>query len=418
MKLQIENWIIEKGYSNNVKGLFNESVICYRNGACRGSLIFSYIGFLTIIKETIIKAQRPSNFAEPEWGSLIQKINNDEYWEKEVYEALIRVVKPIFPLNENLREQLRYWKDRRNDCAHYKDNEIESHHTESFWSFIKSNLPKMTVEGGLQSLLNKFEEHFDLTRTPPNYDYGHLVKEIEHSVLSKDLHIFFERLDTTLEMTYMHTEATDISCKILDITSAKIQESMIEYLKKKNRDIKFLSLHPEKIQQLNYLPAEIRKIWKSRMHLNTSYYVNPFNIYAGMLKNNLVPHEEIDEANREVFNTFSQTSYHKLPEKKDIDTLKANGYYDTVFQIAIEEKNLTDFKWVNSKCDLIINFIENSPLKEKTVICILEMANTSNPSQWLIKALNDLLSTAPTLKEKFKAIALSSRIPISPLYKL
>ena len=78
MKLEIENWVLNKGYSNNIRKLFSESVICYRNGAYRASLIFSYIGFLTIIKETIVRAQPTTGFSIPEWKNLISKINNDD----------------------------------------------------------------------------------------------------------------------------------------------------------------------------------------------------------------------------------------------------------------------------------------------------------------------------------------------------
>ncbi len=224
MKLQIEIWVLEKSYTNNISKLFNESVICYRNGAYRASLIFSYIGFLTIIKETIVKAKRPAAFTEPEWKNLISNINNDELWEKEVYEALIRVNKPIFPLNDDLKLQLRYWKDRRNDCAHFKSNEIESQHTEAFWSFIKSNVPKMTVEGGMETLLNKFNEHFDNTKTPPDADFTHLAKEIEVSVQKNELKDFLKKLTNIVYIRSFHSnvEVSKVYCKILDVADTRI----------------------------------------------------------------------------------------------------------------------------------------------------------------------------------------------------
>ena len=153
MKLSIEKWILDRGYSSNIRKIFNESVICYKNDANRAALIFSYIGFLTILKETIIKTQMPKGYTYPEWKSIILKLNNDDLWESFVFDLTQNTKKPLFQISEDLRLQIRYWKDRRNDCAHFKKNEIESYHVDSFWSFIQSNIPKITIEGGVASLL-------------------------------------------------------------------------------------------------------------------------------------------------------------------------------------------------------------------------------------------------------------------------
>jgi len=412
MKLIIENWVSEKGYSNNISQLFNESVICYRNGAYRASLIFSYIGFLTIIKETIVRSKFPTSFTEPEWNALITKINNDDLWEKEVYEALIRTNKPIFHIDEDLRLQIRYWKDRRNDCAHFKNNKIESHHTESFWSFIISNIPKMTVEGGINTLLKKFDEHFNDTKTPPGSDYNHLIREIENSVLNSELPDFFSMLSQCISYrSWGSTDIQDVYCKILDLTSPRIHESLIRYLKEDNRDLIFLGVHPEKITQLNYSHTDIRLMWKSRFNVIKTDY-NPFNIFCGMLKNDMIPIEQIDEANRLLINCFSQSNFHKLPEKGDIETLKSKGFFDSLFENAIEERKLTDYKWVNDKCDLIIELIINVPLTEKTVVCICNMAISQFPSQWLVKAIVFIFNRCPDIKKEFHRIALAEGISI------
>jgi hypothetical protein len=106
---------------------------------------------------------------------------------KAVFGELINSSSPIFNINDDIRQQIKYWKDRRNDCAHFKTNDIEAHHTESFWSFVKSNLAKISIEGGKESLLNKFEKHFDTTFTPPDADFSPLVKEIDESVEINEL---------------------------------------------------------------------------------------------------------------------------------------------------------------------------------------------------------------------------------------
>tara|TARA_R110001592_G_scaffold33835_5_gene116850 strand:- start:1821 stop:3080 length:1260 start_codon:yes stop_codon:yes gene_type:complete len=419
MKLEIENWIISKHYSTNVKRLFSESVICYRNEAYRASLLFSYIGFLTIIKQVLINSKRPSNFTEPEWTSQIKKINDDELWEKEVYEMLIRTKKPIFQLRDDLRLQLKYWKDRRNDCAHFKSNEIESHHTESFWSFMKSNIQKMTVEGGKESLLNKFDDHFDDTKTPPNKDFSYLVKEIASSVSTTDYDDFFRELKSRINgkrWWYGASDTYNVFAKILDISEPEIQEALIEFLKKENRDIHLINAHPNKISRFNYSNKDIRSIWKTKLS-SKSMNMNPLRIYSALLRESLIPKGEIEEGNEALFEYYEQTNNRFLPESIDIDTLKANGFFQTIRRIAIHENGLKKFMWVNSKCDLIISFIENEQLTKEVVESISKMAVNSNPSQWLVRELISTFSKIPEKKKEFQSIANTNGISLPHEFK-
>lgn len=187
-------------------------------------------------------------------------------------------------------------------------------------------------------------------------------------------------------------------------------------MKQDDRDIKFLSAFPDKILQLNYSQADIRTLWKSHIY-DKSSNINAFNILAGLFRHNLIPKEQIEEANREMFNHFNQTDYHKLPESKDIDILKANNFFETVYKISILEKNLNDFMWVNSKCDLIISFIENYPVNINTVKCVFDMVDRTNPSQWLVKELKNTFTNIPDLKVEFHTIATTNNLKIPNDFK-
>ena len=140
------NWI-EDRFKKSIECnyLFQESIKCYKIEAYRASLLFSYLGFLTYIKEVIISSRKPTDIDESRWNDLLRKINNDDYWEQRVFDELNNNSSCIFKFNDSIRQQIRYWKDRRNDCAHFKDNEINQSHVEMFWVFIKSNLNKISV---------------------------------------------------------------------------------------------------------------------------------------------------------------------------------------------------------------------------------------------------------------------------------
>src|SRR5690606_11852431 len=126
------------------------------------ALMMTDQGFLVAMKDLIMQGQKPDKYPQHKWEKKIDELKDEDLWEKAVLEALLykgegqpldeKRKDPIFNININLRDQIRYWKDRRNDCAHNKDNEISAAYVEMFWSFLKSNFYKLTIEGGMMSL--------------------------------------------------------------------------------------------------------------------------------------------------------------------------------------------------------------------------------------------------------------------------
>ena len=192
---------------------------------------------------------------------------------------------------------------------------------------------------------------------------------------------------------------------------------MRDFLRKKESEyLVFLNSYPDKISYFEFKQDEIRNIWTSKMYTK-SLTINPFNIFAGLLRSNLISANEIEEANKILFDKFNQTSYHNLPEDKDIDTLKVNGFFNIIYKVAIVEKNLKGFMWVNSKCDLIILLFKHIPFSLETAKSICTMATSSNPSQWLVKELKNLFFTRPDIKKIFIDIAIKNSISIPKDFK-
>lgn len=411
MKIKIEYWIEKNKFSDNVNILFKDSIICYKSGAFRASLLFSYLGFLTILKERIISANKPTLFPQGEWDMLIRKIQNEDMWEANVFDASqqqekldsarIRTKDPIFSINENLRIQIKYWKDRRNDCAHYKDNRIDNYHVESFWAFIESNLSKITIEGGYNSILNKFRKHYDVTFTPPNKDVSPLLQEIESSVDKHDVALFWKDVITLIDPHYSFW--ADFRClnfieKVFIVTTDEIQQSLVEFLKTEEELLlSFLSSYPSRILILNYTPSELRNFWKTKL-IKAS---NILDIYARMLLNNLIPKNEIEEANEFIFDKIS--SYTENAETHII--LKDNMFDKTVNKIAFDEDKFSGFMWVNSKADFFRDFFKMYPLTIKAVEKVCIEFNKANHSYWLAERLDKMFSENPDKKTEFLTIA-------------
>jgi hypothetical protein len=411
MKLPFEEWTLQKGFSNNVSKLFNESFICYRNTAYRASLLFSYLSFLTILKETIIKAAKPTLIPQGRWDCIIRKLQSDDSWEKAVFEELTNSSSPIFNINEDLRQQIKYWKDRRNDCAHFKSNDIEAHHIESFWSFLKSNLSKVTIEGGKDSLLNKFEKHFDPTFTPPDADYTHLIKEIDESIIATELTDFWAELISKIDnysFLFQHeSTGTRLVNKVFEYCNDDTKESLSNFLKSQKYDLTIVSLFPDKINFIGYSPAEIREIWRTRIWNNKS---SAFGIYGTLLRNSLIPTTEISEANNYVID--KATDYRPNDETTHL-ALAANGFGDAIFDIAIHTKRLKDwFVWVNPRADMIAYYIEKYPLKDETVEVICEMYSREKYSYWLGERIVRIFTENANKKNEFHLIATRNSLTI------
>lgn len=183
MKLHFETWLDTQKISTEAQASFDESFICFKVGAYRAALLFAYTGFMNIIRDRICSADLPGEYRkrssdrENQWEKL-QKALKDEVdsWEDTSFNCIkgncCRKGEKagdkeaiIFILSDDLREQVAYWRSRRNDCAHSKPNLIIAAHVESFYAFLESNLGKFAVSGSKLQMQGKILKCFDSNST-------------------------------------------------------------------------------------------------------------------------------------------------------------------------------------------------------------------------------------------------------------
>lgn len=99
----------------------------------------------------------------------------------------MRSPKAIFTVDDHVRDEFKYWKDRRNDCAHFKSNTIAASHVESFWLFLQSRIGRWVPNGSAQDLIERLARHFDSNLTPPGTDVWLLIALISHAVPHAEL---------------------------------------------------------------------------------------------------------------------------------------------------------------------------------------------------------------------------------------
>ncbi len=420
MKLRIENWIENNNFSEDVNVLFTDAVTCYKARANRASLLFSYLAFLTILKERIIEGTKPNLFPQGEWDKLISKLQNEDLWEANVFDATQqqekidqatkqRIKDPIFSLNDNLRLQIKYWKDRRNDCAHYKDNIIDTFHIENFWAFMESNMSKITIEGGMQSLINKIYKHFDPTITPPDKDITPLIQEVEYSVERSKLKHFWETLLNNGEWDFdLSKRKQELISKSLEVNKDFVNDSLIAIVKANKFYLKdFLSNHTDKILRFNFNEEEVRKFWKTQLPSCN----NILGLYTSFLRNGLIPQNEIAEANRTIISAIREYS----PTINEHQILLVNGFLNTFKEEVLNNSSFVGYKsylWVNDRADIISGVIKNYPPDNDIINRLVEHYNQRDNSDWLLERFNNIFIEGSTITNEYKSILQSNNVEI------
>src|SRR5690625_3673250 len=276
MDLAVEKWLRNQNFDEESLKLFDESIICYKADAYRAGLLFSYLGTQSVIKSRIFEAECPDGVAEFFWNDINKDLLNDDKWETTVWLALTsKKHGEIFKIGDaHLKTQLEYWRGIRNDCAHAKDNEIIAAHIESYWAFIRSNLPKLVVSGGKDSIINRIRRHFDPKYTPPKADPSPIIKDIVVGVKEEDLTEVFEEL---VELTKNHidyifgiTESfhADFWIKIIELGGVTSSECL-KFLKSKSLDV--LDHIVEKLDSYGF-----SKIFREKVFVGFGRYISNF----------------------------------------------------------------------------------------------------------------------------------------------
>ena len=186
MKIPFRTWLEDQEIDEASRALFEEGILCYSVGAYRAALVFSYLGLLRSVAHRLMNSSRPVNFPQNLWDQIQERVREDLTWEREVYESLHRSKQAsLFLIDEDLRIQLQYWRNLRNDAAHARTNEIGAPHAESFWLFVRSNLGKFIVAGGRTGLYERFRRHFDPSYTAKDKNFWHLAQEIPQAVRNR-----------------------------------------------------------------------------------------------------------------------------------------------------------------------------------------------------------------------------------------
>lgn len=400
IKLRFEKWHEDAHFSESVEQIFTDAIRCYKAGVYRAALLFSFLAFATVLRERLLVAEPPPALPEDAWRRMRTKLMDEDFWEREVFDATQRQNPVIFPISVDLREQIKYWRNRRNDCAHFKSNEINNAHVEAFWHFVEGNLARITVEGGMQALLAKLGEHYTPALVRRGKDVTPLVAQILSSIDDADLPGFWRQALLLVEPYYrsrLTSLGLDFIAKVFAQQSQHLTKSLTQFIKS-DTDllVDYLGHMPSFVTQLEYDEKEMRNLWHK--HLPKSQ--KALSIYSSLLINRMIPHEEILEANGRFFSEAKE--YDVTPVEHHI--LQSHGFGATIQLKAFRTNAIDKYIWVQERAGLLLGFIENYQLTPLVVKRLCEVFSKANVSYTLKASLNELFENNLMKRAEFLVI--------------
>ena len=380
-----------------LRDILNDAIRCYRHDIARPALMLSYIAFIQAVRSNLLNSDKPEGFNEKRWNATMAKLRNDNKWDEEVIECIKNRGNgvdnpPFFELSDTLRNDVCYWRSRRNDCAHYKDSEITLSHVSAFWVFMMDNYNKFTPIGSIQQSINEYNRHFDISLTPRGTSTERIFKRLCLAIKNQDdLRKFLKethsKMDFKPQCDLVHDLLIEEHHKELAISFLKGEMKRLKaYLCAKPKDVSLI---------LGNDPTMTRKIWYDDLRV----FCRCMNVYVEMLRAKMLTDAEIKES-LELYLEHAYTQGHLfIKDEDDFNVLIDNGLYD----IFIDEYLTKSFVCNDpgGKCrktDFYIAMIYRGGVTDKLMLALSEAVTDTFPY-----TLRDRLKDEIFSEKDFKA---------------
>ena len=349
-----------------LRDILNDAIRCYRHGIARPALMLSYIAFIQAIRNNLLNSYMPNGFKEKRWKVAMDDLRSESKWDETVIDCIKMRNKSdddpaFFKIADTLRDDVCYWRNRRNDCAHYKDSEITLSHVSAFWVFIMDNYNKFTPLGSLQQSINDYNRHYDISYTPKGKSTENIFQRLSLVIKTQaDLEFF---LDKTYDRMYVENQYELLHDLLVD---GLHKEIVISFLKKDMKILNsYLCTKPKDVSIILGNDAEnTRKLWYN----DFSLFANSVNVYVEMLRANMIPEKEKEES----LILFLKHEYKKgvfhIDNEDDITVLFDNGMYDIFIDKYLSKKFVCSNP--GDKCyktDFYISLIDRGGINDKLI---------------------------------------------------
>lgn len=380
-----------------LRDILNDAIRCYRHGIARPALMLSYIAFIQAVRNNLLNSEMPSGFKKARWDACMNNLRSEGKWDSEVVDCIMKRANGVsdpafFELTDTLRNDVCYWRSRRNDCAHYKDSEITLSHVSAFWVFMMDNYNKFTPIGSLQQSINEYNRHFDVSLTPRGTSTERIFKRLRYVIKTQeDLELFLKATSSNMDFKPQCDLVHDL------LIDGYHKELAISFLKGEMKRLKaFLCAKPKDVSLiLGNDPTITRKIWYDDLRLSCRC----MNVYVEMLHAKMLTDAELKES-LELYLTHEYEQGHLfIKDEDDFNVLIDNGLYD----IFIDEYLTKSFVCHNpsDKCyktDFYIAMIYRGGITDKLMSALSEAVTGTFPY-----TLRDRLKDEIFSEEDFKA---------------
>ena len=412
-------------FTEDEVGLFRDSVRCFHAGIFRPAYIMAYQSMMIYFRRLIQNANMPTGFDAVKWKKMQLNLAKDKEWEEEVNNAIRKKANakatppevPVLAMNDSLRLDFDYWRNRRNDSAHYKEYRINDSHVLAFYSFLTQYLLKISVEGGKTTLLKEFKDACDVTKTSPKKSLQPLIDKILTMVSPEEMDDFFAELDGAMGYRFSgRYEATLAS--IIKSGNEELKGYVIKFVRSENRfKAELINDHPDLV---GYLvdKSESREFWMKYLAVCR----NRVAVIARMLMVGLIDAAEMDEALSKVLeHSFNNNDGMGGVSEEERLLLKANGFFDLLkkeyFNGDYTSKNTV--LCGREKYDFFYGYVAHMPVDKELVDMLVDIFSRPDyPYVWSNIFKEHFLEADAAYKEKFDKVVSENGITLPSCLKL
>lgn len=412
-------------FTDDEIGLFRDSVRCFHAGIFRPAYIMAYQSMMIYFRRLIQNENKPAGFDTGKWKKMQANLAKDKEWEEEVNNAIRKKANakaappevPVLAMNDSLRLDFDYWRNRRNDSAHYKEYRINDSHVLSFYSFLTQYLLKISVEGGKATLLKEFKDACDVTKTSPKKSLQPLIDKILVMVSPEEMDDFFAELDDV--MGYRFTgKYENMLASIIKSGNEELKGYVIKFVRSEDRfKAEFINDHPDMV---GYLvdKSESREFWMKYLEGCR----NRVAILARMLMVGLIDPDEKDEAVRKVLeHSFNNNDGMGTVSEDEQSILNSNGFFDALkgeyFNGDYTSKNAV--LCGRDKYDFFYGYIAHMPVNKELADMLVDIFSRPDyPYVWLNIFKERLLEADAAYKAKFVKVVSENGITLPSCLKV
>lgn len=412
-------------FTDDEIGLFRDSVRCFHAGIFRPAYIMAYQSMMIYFRRLIQNEDMPAGFDAVKWKKMQVNLAKDKEWEEEVNNAIRKKANakaappevPVLAMNDSLRLDFDYWRNRRNDSAHYKEYRINDSHVLSFYSFLTQYLLKLSVEGGKATLLKEFKDACDVTKTSPKKSLQPLIDKILVMVSPEEMDDFFAELDGVMGYRFTGRYENTLA-SIIKSGNEKLKEYVIKFVRSDKRfKAEFINDHPDIV---GYIvdKSESREFWMKYL----ARCRNRVAILARMLMVGLIDPDEKDEAVRKVLeHSFNNNDGMGTVSEDEQLILNSNGFFDALkeeyFNGDYTSKNVV--LCGREKYDFFYGYIAHMPVNKELADMLVDIFSRPDyPYVWSNIFKEHQLEADAAYKAKFDKVVSENGITLPSCLKV